>query len=155
VHRLSFREPRPARGPVPALIRLALAAGALALLWRAGDRLQEWSGRAAVESEFKTGLWFSWVIPAILAGIVFGLAIWLPRGRTPYRWGRALLLALPPLLLLLQFYLVWGVALPHDISLPGFLTRSTPLWDAGPQFALAAFAGIAITSGFAEEDREP
>ncbi len=155
MRRLTFRRRRAGRGPLGAAVRLALVALALVLVWHAERALQEWQRRAAVELRFKTGLWFGWVIPAVLAGIVFGLAIWLPRGRTRYRWGRALALGLPPLLLLLQFYFVWGVALPHHLALPDLLARSTPFWDAGPQFALATFAGIAITSGFAEAETEP
>jgi hypothetical protein len=130
---------------------LALLAGSLALVWRAERAHEEWERRAAVEFQFKNGLWFAWIISALVAGIVFGLALWLPRGHAAYRWGRAAILGVPPLLLLLHYWVVFGLS----VHLPGLLGRPTPFWESGPQFALAAFAGIAITSGFAEPDEEP
>lgn len=144
----AFREApaRAPRGPLAQIVRFALLVGALAVLWRAETRFEEWQLRATTEFSFKTGLWFSWVIPTILAGIVFGLAVWLPRGRAGYRWIRSLLLALPPLALLLQYWVVFG----SKVDLPGILGRSTPFWEPGPQFALGVFAGVAIVSGFAE-----
>lgn len=155
VRRLSARDPQSGTALVGSVVRLALVVGALALVWRAQHALEEWQRRAAIEFEFKMGLWFGWVIPAVLAGIVFGLAVWLPRGHSRYRWGRSILLGLPPLLLLLHFYVIFGVTLPHNVDLPDLLERTTPFWNAGPQFALAALLGIAVTSGFAESNREP
>jgi hypothetical protein len=150
VHRLSFRQApeRPPARPLAQLARLVILVGALALLWRAESRFEEWQLRAATEFSFKTGLWFSWVVPTILTGIVFGLAVWLPRGRAPYRWGRSLVLAVPALLLLLQYWVVFGLG----VDLPGFLGTGTPFWESGPQFVLGVFAGVAIVSGFAEPD---
>ena len=147
---LSFREPRVRTGVIGSLIRLVLVLGALTLLWRAEHGFRDWQQRYASEFRFAAAPWLGWVITSLLAGVVFGLAVWLPRGRARYRWGRSLVLAAPPLLLLTQFLLfVVG------IHLPGPLGRVTPLWDPGPQFALAVLAGVAITSGFAEADREP
>lgn len=145
------RGPRavPARlGPVLRLLLLLLAFG---LLWRAERRLELWRVRTASELTFKAGAWFGWVVPAALAGAAFGLALWLPRGRTPYRWGRALLLGLPSLALLVHYYVVLGVVAPHRLEVLRFLDLPTPFWEPGPQFALAAFAGIAAVSGFAED----
>ncbi|HZD80252.1 MAG TPA: hypothetical protein VE646_09465 [Actinomycetota bacterium] len=150
MHRLTVRGARAgsARGLLSHALRLVLLAASLALLWRAEGALEEWQRRAGIELEFKTGLWFSWVVPAVLAGILFGLALWLPRGRSAYRWTRTIVLVLPPLLLLLHYWVVFGLGL----DLPGALGQETPFWRSGPQFALAVFVGIGVTSGFAEPD---
>jgi hypothetical protein len=132
VHRLTVRGARAgsARGLLSHALRLVLLAASLALLWRAEGALEEWQR------------------PAVLAGILFGLALWLPRGRSAYRWTRTIVLVLPPLLLLLHYWVVFGLGL----DLPGALGQETPFWRSGPQFALAVFVGIGVTSGFAEPD---
>lgn len=143
--------PAPRPGPLGALLRVALLAVSLALLWRAERRLEYWRVKTASELTFKAGAWFGWLVPAALSGAAFGLALWLPGGRAGFRWGRPLLLGVPCLVLLLHYYLVFGVVAPHRLEAFRFLDLPTPFWEPGPQFALAAFLGITAVSGFAED----
>lgn len=142
---------RRAASPLATLARALLFLAALALLWRAEQRLEAWRVATGAELRFKTGKWFAWVLPATLAGTAFGLALWWPRGRGRYRWGRALGLGLPAALLLLHYWVALAVLGPRELPFLGFLQRPTPLWEPGPQFALAAFVGMAAAAGFAEE----
>ena len=142
---------RPRRaGRLATLARAALFVAAVALLWRAEERLQAWRVATGAELRFKTGKWFEWILPAGLAGAAFGLSLWWPRRPGRYRWGRALGLGLPSALLLLHYWVALAVIGPREVPLLGLLSRPTPLWEPGPQFALAAFVGIAVASGFSD-----
>jgi len=142
---------RRATSGLATLARALLFVAALALLWRAEQRLEAWRVATGAELRFKTGKWFAWVLPAALAGAAFGLSLWWPRGRGRYRWGRALGLGIPSALLLLHYWVALALLGPREVPLLGFLQRPTPLWEPGPQFALAAFVGMAVVSGFAGE----
>ncbi|HXF71877.1 MAG TPA: hypothetical protein VNO79_04610 [Actinomycetota bacterium] len=148
---MSPRARRRRGAPVAALVRVALFLAALALLWRAEQRLEAWRVATGAELRFKTGKWFEWVLPAALAGAAFGLALRWPRRPGRYRWGRALGLGLPSALLLLHYWVALALLGPREVPLLGFLERPTPLWEPGPQFALAAFVGVAVASGFSDE----
>jgi hypothetical protein len=74
------------------VIRAALVVGAIALLWLAQHRLDTWQVRYSSEFKSHLDLWLEWVGLAVLSGLAFGFAAWLPSGRVSYRWGRVLLL---------------------------------------------------------------
>jgi len=132
------------------VLRLILVVGALALLWLAQHRYEVWQERYSSEFKPNVELWLEWVGLAVLSGLAFGLAAWLPSGRLSYRWGRVLLLGVFPLLALVHFALF----LQYGQDLPSFLGDYVWFYmSLGPQFALAVMLGVAIAAGFAPSER--
>jgi hypothetical protein len=132
------------------VLRLILVAAALALLWLAQRRFETWQARYASEFKSSIDLWLEWVGLAVSSGLAFASAAWLPGGRLSYRWGRALLLGVLPLLGLVHFALF----LQFRQDLPSFLGDHVWFYmSLGPQFALAVMLGVAIAAGFAPSER--
>jgi len=132
------------------VLRLILVVGALALLWLAQRRYEVWQERFASEFKPNVELWLQWVGLAVLSGIAFGLAAWLPSGRLSYRLGRVLILGVLPLLALVHFALF----LQYNQDLPSFLRDHVWFYmSLGPQFALAVMLGVAIAAGFGPSGR--
>jgi hypothetical protein len=98
-------------------------------------------------------LWLSWIGLAVAAGVLFGLAAWLPFTRVRYLWSRLLLAALA-FVPLAHFWLVWGYLLPRRHELSGWLVTSW-FWGYATQSVLAALGGVAIASGFRAKGSEP
>jgi hypothetical protein len=132
-------------------VRTALALLALAALSVAADRYEAFGLDAAANFRFDDWLWLSWIGATVTAGLLFGLAAWLPFTRFRYEWSRLLLAALP-LAPIVQFWWVW---LYHHGAAGGWLVRADWLTDATSQSVLAALAGVAIASGFRAKDSTP
>ena len=79
------------------------------------------------------------------------MAAWLPFTTFRYAWSRLLLAALP-LAPIVQFWWVW---MERHGAAGGWLVRADWLTDATSQSVLAAFAGVAIASGFRAKDSTP
>ena len=131
--------------------RTALALLALAALSVAADRYEAFGLDAAATFRFDDCLWLSWIGATVAAGLLFGLAAWLPFTRFRYAWSRLLLAALP-LAPIVQFWWVW---IERHGAAGGWLVRADWLTDATSQSVLAAFAGVAIASGFRARDSTP
>jgi hypothetical protein len=132
-------------------VRTALALLALAALSVAADRYEAFASDAAANFRFDEWLWLSWIGATVSAGLLFGLAAWLPFMRFRYAWSRLLLAALP-LAPIVQFWWVW---MERRGAAGGWLVRADWLTDAASQSVLAAFAGVAIASGFRAKDSTP
>jgi hypothetical protein len=135
------------------VIRLLLVIAAFVLLW-AGDR--QFAELIVTRSSTYTTTWagwLGWIGFLALSGVAFGLAGWLPSG-FGYRPGRALLLGVVPLLMLIHATLVQGPRSVVTFSLHhlGFLYRHIYFFDGlrgmGVPFALALMLGVAIAAGF-------
>lgn len=133
------------------LVRTALALLALAALSVAADRYETFSSDAAANFRFDDWLWLSWIGATVTAGLLFGLAAWLPFTTFRYAWSRLLLAALP-LAPIVQFWWVW---IERQGVSSGWLVRADWLIDTTSQSVLAAFAGVAIASGFRAKDSTP
>lgn len=96
-------------------------------------------------------LWLSWVGSLTAAGLLFGLAAWLPFTRVRYLWSRLLLAALA-LVPVAHFWLVWGYLIPRGL-VGGWLATDW-FWGQGAQSALAVLGGVAIASGFRAKGSE-
>jgi hypothetical protein len=132
------------------VLRLILVVGAMALLWLAQHRLDTWQVRYSSEFKPHVELSLEWVGLAVLSGLAFGLAAWLPSGRLSYRWGRVLLLGVLPLLA--QVHVTLFLQFRQD--LPSFFGHYVWFYmNLGPQFALAVMLGVAIAAGFAPSER--
>ena len=127
------------------LVRAALALLAFGALSFAAGRSRAYQESAAI-FRFDDWLWLSWVAAAIVAGLLFGLATWLPFGKIRFLPSR-LALAAATLVPVAHF---WWLADGH--ALGGWL--GTLYWfdDLAIQFVMAALAGVAIASGFRAKD---
>ena len=100
-------------------------------------------------ANLQTSLWLAWIGPTVGAGLLFGLAAWLPFAKVRYLWSRLLLaaLALAPLA---QYWWVFVFQLTRHGEAGGWTYRWLPYWllDQPTQTALAVLAGVAIASGF-------
>lgn len=135
------------------IVRTVLALLALMALAFAGDRYVAFDLEFQLNFRRDTWLWLSWIGAAGAAGILFGLATWLPLTRVRYAWSR-LLLAAVPLVPLAQFWWVEFYQFPRHGEAGGWLVRAAWLWDPWEQFALATLAGVAIASGFRAKGSE-
>jgi hypothetical protein len=117
-------------------------------LWFAVDRLGDWSSNYTETLEADLSLWAQAVGLFVLAGVLFGVAVWLP---VPGRGGRlsALLGLGIPLLLLNAYY---AVIFHVDFEdLPEFLQSRLlvhPLMSFTAIAVAAVFLGVALVSGF-------
>jgi hypothetical protein len=123
-------------------VRTALALLAFWMLSVAADRYTAFAN-AAVEFRNYDSLWLSWIGAAVAAGLLFGLATWLPFTKVRFLPSR-LVLAAAALLPIAHFW--WIFIRPHGSS--GWLLRSYWFDAVEIQFALVALAGVAIASGF-------
>ena len=133
------------RLPVPARladvgVRMLYVLGAMAVLWYRLDYVAEVSRRLNAEGgSGEPEFWIS-VALAALAGVLFGLALRPASSLRGYRWGAAIGIGLPPLTLVLMFYLlVRGVWVPQPEWLYGLVFETFTLQ--------CVLVGIAITAG--------
>lgn len=126
-------------------VRLLYTVAAIALLWVAQERAIELREGLQVDFEFSELRWVQYVAAAVLAGIMAGLAIRSTGLRARgYRWEVALLLALPPGLLLLTVVMLFnGILVPPSWTFQFVLDNQTP---AG------LLVGLAIMAGFIARD---
>jgi hypothetical protein len=130
------------------LLRWGFLIFGLVALWFGIDKIFDWSSELSREIDGDLGTWLLALGLLVLAGILFGIAFWLP---VPARGGRpsaALGLGIP-LLLINGFY----AAIFHiDFSeLPDFLQSRVlvhPLLSLAAASTVAILLGIAIVSGF-------
>jgi hypothetical protein len=128
-------------------LRAALMLAALTALWLMA-RVHQAFEKDSAENMRPSMLWLAVVGLGAAAGLAGGLAS-LPSWRGGYRWRRAMLIALPPLLLLAHHWLVLGLALPRGWNLPRLLLQFPWYMQQGPAFALSVMVGVGIASGFA------
>jgi hypothetical protein len=130
------------------LLRWGFLIFGIVALWLGIDQVSDWSAEFSRELDSDLGIWLLAFGLLLLAGILFGIAFWLP---VPARGGRpsaALGLGIP-LLLINGFY----AAIFHvDFSdLPEFLQSRVlthPLLSLAAASTAAILLGIAIVSGF-------
>ena len=91
------------------------------------------------------GSWLLWVGSYAGAGLVFGLAAWLPFTSVRYLWSRLLLAAVAFLPLAHFWLVVFYLARRHPVG--GWLATDW-FWDVASQTALAVLGGVAVASGF-------
>jgi hypothetical protein len=127
------------------IVRAALALLAFWALWFAQDRFSAF--RVQYTRPFlgyDNSLWLLSVVATVVAGLLFGLAAWLPFTKIRYLPSR-LLLAAAALVPVAHFW--W--------TLVGSQFQDSRLWrfywfdmSVETQFVLAGFAGVALASGF-------
>jgi hypothetical protein len=130
------------------IVRALLALLAMWALAFAADRYEAYLGelRFNLTQQNRTRVWLAWLGPAVAAGLLFGLAAWLPFGKVRYLWSRLLLagLALVPIA---QYWWLFMYQLPRHGEVGGWIYRADWLLDDLSQTALAVLAGVAIASG--------
>lgn len=135
-------------------IQLVLVISALALVWWAEDRRLAANQRYSETFEIQWGMIFVWWALVIVSGLLVGLS-GLPLLQRSYRWKIALLISVPPALLLAHFVLGSGYLVPNNLTLPGALDQMTVFWNSGPQFALTFMIGLGIAMGFRTSGSPP
>jgi hypothetical protein len=100
-----------------------------------------------MKSAMNVWKWLTWLAPAAAAGLLFGLAAWLPFAKIRYLWSRLLLaaIALAPLA---QFWWVYIFQFGRNNFPGGLISRHVWFSDWVSQTALAVLVGVAIASGF-------
>ena len=99
---------------------------------------------------FDSSLWLLAVVATVVAGLLFGLAAWLPFARIRYLPSRLLLAAVA----LVPAAHFWWIFFDYHGNSSRWLGRA--YWfdmSAETQFVLAGFAGVALASGFRANDR--
>ncbi len=136
------------------LVRAILIVGAMVLLVVADRAFQHMTGVRAITY---TTPWRSWLWSfglMVLAGVAFGLAAMLPV-RLRYRALRALLLAIVPLLGLVEYTMVIGPAAPFTTAHWHWFEGHAPFFNdlaSFVPFVLAVLLGVAIVAGFPPGD---
>ena len=125
------------------LVRTALAVLGFWMLSFAADRYAAFALTASRSFQYDNPLWLSWLGATVAAGLLFGLATWLPFTGVRFLPSR-LLLVVAALLPIAQFW--WVVVQGHGTG--GWLGRAYWFDGVQTQFVLAALAGVAIASGF-------
>jgi hypothetical protein len=124
-------------------VRTVLVLLAVWALTFATDQLQTFFLGAASDGRYDNGLWLTWLGAMVAAGLLFGLAAWLPFKSVRFLPSRLLLAGLM-LVPLVRFW--WSVIQGHMGT--GWLWRSYWFDGVQIQFVLAAFAGVALASAF-------
>jgi hypothetical protein len=133
-------------------VRTILALLALWAVYSAENRQGTFAKYAARNFHMDFWLWLSWIGCAAAAGLLFGLAAWLPFTRVRYLWSRLLLAALAALPLA-DFWLGYNYPrVVHGWLVPSWSWR---FFNPGPEFALAVLVGVAIASGLVAKGSEP
>jgi hypothetical protein len=138
------------------IVRTILTLLALWVLTFADDRYEAWLlsiRRFRVDGLSDDWIWLSWIGAAVVAGLLFGLATWLPFAAIGYRWSR-LVLAVVALAPIAQYWWVWIYQLQRHGEVGGWLYTADWFFAAPTQTALAALAGVAIASGFRAKSSE-
>jgi hypothetical protein len=126
---------------------------ALLALWAvhaASGRANAFRMEYATYDSMNVWKWLTWLGAAAAAGLLFGLAAWLPFRKVRYLWSRLLLAALP-LAPLAQFWWIYVFQFGHHHVVSGVISRHVWFADPGSQTALAILVGVAIASGLTAE----
>jgi hypothetical protein len=136
----AFRRPR----SIHAIVRGALALGALWLLVEASDRYQVWVVHFTGYHQVNVGLWLSATALASVAGLLFGLAVFVPFGPLRFAWSR---LPLAAVAVAPGFGFWWLYLRPGPIP-TGLWGLATSRLMAQPhvQFAIAVLSGVALAA---------
>ena len=133
------------------LVRTGLVLLAFWALWFAQDRYGTFRVRLIRPFlGFDNSLWLLSVVATVVAGLLFGLAGWLPFTRIRYLPSRLLLAAVA----LVPAAHFWWIFFNYHGDPSSWLGRA--YWfdmSAETQFVLAGFAGVALASGFRAKDR--
>jgi hypothetical protein len=148
----------PSRGMIVAsllrlIIRIALALLALWALAFASDRYEVYLRDSHLLFRIDAGLWLLWMGAAVAAGLLFGLAIWLPFTGVRFAWS-GLVLAAVAFAPIAQFWWVWIYQLQRQGEVGGWLYRAGWFIGAPTQTALAVLTGVAIASVFQAKSPE-
>jgi hypothetical protein len=106
-----------------------------------------------VSFEIDSWLWLSWMGAAVGAGLLFGLAIWLPFTSVRFVWSR-LLLAAVALIPIAQYWWVWIYQYQGHSKVPDWVYRADWFFAAPAQASLAVLTGVAIASGVRAKSSE-
>jgi hypothetical protein len=126
-----------------AFLRAAIALLAFLFLSLGDDRHRAWL-LSSNNGRLDNSLWYAWLGWTIGAGIMFGLATWLPFTKLRYLPSR-LLLAILALVPVVHF---WWVFLHPYRPVTDWLGHFRWFDEFPILFVCAAFAGVAIASGF-------
>lgn len=122
-------------------LRLLLIAASLGTAWATTAGMHRWLLVAKANLDYSLVGWLPWMAGSVLAGLLFGVATWLPR-RVAFRATTAIALGVIPFLGLINipayFHFAWWTA-------PSFTTDSLVFF--GSVF------GIAVASGFGDGAR--
>ena len=154
--------PAPSTGPISSgpvrrrdsagwtVARIALVAGSIWLLGVARDRFTDFVRLAQVTFHFDQTRWLLGVLVAIAAGVVFGLALVLPRRGRGYRTADLLILGVVPLIYLIAAFLVIE-RFTKGWDFPSFVDRAIDhlqgFFSLEVTLAVSALLGIAIAAG--------
>jgi len=134
------------------VVRTILALLALWAVYFADRRWGAFQQHYLLNYRMDVWLWLSWIGCSAAAGLLFGLAAWLPFARVGYLWSQLLLAALAALPIA-HLWLAFGYLLPRHHEVSGWLAK-TWFMDTGPQSALTVLVGVAIPSGFVAKGSE-
>ena len=132
------------------LVRTGLVLLAFWALWFAQDRYSAFRVRLSPFFTYDNSLWLLSVVATVVAGLLFGLATWLPFTRIRYLPSR-LVLAAVALVPVAHFWWVFLSQHGRPTGLPWRLYWFDVSFQT--QFVLAGFAGVALASGFRTKDR--
>jgi hypothetical protein len=127
----------------PFLLRLVLTAAFLGTAWATMKARDRWL--LVAKSNFNVGSvggWLPWMAGSVLAGLIFGFALWLPR-RIAFRATTAIALGVVPLL-----GMVSALAYLHFRWWP-----SNPFVSPDSTIFFGCLFGIAVASGFGDGAR--
>ncbi len=126
------------------VVRTVLVLLAFAMLRLAANQLRTLSLGRSVSMQLDTTLWLESIGSTVVAGVLFGLASWLPFAKVHLLPSR-LLLAAVALLPVAHFW--WGFVEGH--ATPGGWLGPVYWFDnVQSQFVFAGLAGVAIASVF-------
>jgi hypothetical protein len=133
------------------LVRAVLVVLAFLMLRLAADQLRTLSLGRSVSLQLDTTLWLESIGSTVAAGLLFGLATWLPFTSVRLLPSR-LVLAVVALLPVAHFW--WGFVEGH--ATPGGWLGSVYWFDnVQSQFAFAGLAGVAIASVLGTRRSDP
>lgn len=135
--------------------RILLVVLALVSVW--GAQQIHVSGRRQFSDtfEFPWMMWSLQVALLIIAGLLVTLAGRRPTSSATSGWKEAVVIAVPPALLLAHHVLFQVYLAPHEIDLPGPLDQHHSLMQPGPQFVLAFIVGIGLAIGIRQSPAVP
>jgi len=129
-------------------VRLAYLGAAIAMTWVLALRQRAVAEAYSASFEFPLARWLLFIGAGVLIGVLIGLALRAPTAWGGYRVGVALVLGIPPALLLgtVPAY-VTGRWVP-----PSWITTLTA---GSGQAVLAVMVGLAITAGLTSRVADP
>ncbi len=130
------------------VVRALLVLASFFFLWAFSHGLSNYSRTGAETFKYWWSGWLRWVLPAMCAGIAFGLAAVLPT-RWHYHPISAFILGILPLLVIVHQAMIVG---PLSSPTWGSFLNHVYFFDTVP--AAEVFLGLAIAAGFGSSDEE-